>query len=307
MLSHRMSGTPEWRVWKNMRDRCGNPNHKAYPNYGGRGIRVCPEWDMAGGGFEAFIAHIGRRPDGRFELDRKDNDRGYEPGNVRWVTRRVNAQNRRDNRTLTVNGKTLCLSEWARRAGISVALLSFRLRAGWADADAVGLAPGRALNRAGRESRKGLTTVSAFGRTMTLAQWAADRGIKVNTLWTRLRKGWPPERALGPLISRGVTVRRRCLQCNRYFMIGQSSAVSRCSVACQEVYRAIVAARCAPVKLECLHCKKTFAKPARLKSATCCSRSCAAYVRQAIRRNDATGGALTPQRPSLGGHLMEAK
>jgi hypothetical protein len=76
-----------------MIQRCTNPKHPAYAYYGGRGLTVCAEW-LGPGGYQAFVAHIGEAPEGHW-LDRIDNDKGYEPGNVRWATPKEQAANRR--------------------------------------------------------------------------------------------------------------------------------------------------------------------------------------------------------------------
>lgn len=74
--------------WLGMRQRCYNPRNREYPNHGGRGIIMCERWRDS---FLAFFADVGERPDG-CTLDRIDNDRGYEPSNVRWAS--VATQNR---------------------------------------------------------------------------------------------------------------------------------------------------------------------------------------------------------------------
>lgn len=89
---HGMTGTPEYNAWLKMRKRCGNPKDKAYRNYGARGIHVCPEWQRS---FEAFFAHVGPKPSPDLSIDRIDNDRGYEPGNVRWADTSTQNRNRR--------------------------------------------------------------------------------------------------------------------------------------------------------------------------------------------------------------------
>jgi hypothetical protein len=91
---HGLSRHPSYYRWSNMVDRCHNPAHAAYRNYGARGIHVHPQWhDPA-----VFIAYLdevlGPRPDGP-SLDRINNDAGYEPGNIRWATRSEQVRNRR--------------------------------------------------------------------------------------------------------------------------------------------------------------------------------------------------------------------
>jgi hypothetical protein len=87
--------TPEYRAWQEMRRRCSAEHRRGYDNYGGRGIRVCAEWDAS---FETFLAHVGRRPSPHHSLDRINNDGHYEPGNVRWATPREQRANQRPHR-----------------------------------------------------------------------------------------------------------------------------------------------------------------------------------------------------------------
>lgn len=85
---------PEARALSDAIRRCHDTRCAAWPNYGARGITVCDEWRTTGG-CAAFIEHVGRRPSKRHSLDRIDNDRGYEPGNVRWADRTTQNNNRR--------------------------------------------------------------------------------------------------------------------------------------------------------------------------------------------------------------------
>lgn len=115
----------EYNLWQNMRQRCGNPKHSHYHRYGGRGIRVCDEWQNS---FSSFISHIGPRPSAQHSIDRIDNDGNYEPGNVRWATRKAQTRNYSRNIMLTYNGETLCLEDWASRIGIDPMGLKWRVK-----------------------------------------------------------------------------------------------------------------------------------------------------------------------------------
>ncbi len=115
-----------------MRQRCENPRNPRYKDYGGRGIKVCDQWQS----FENFLADMGMQPPGR-TLERNDNDRGYEPGNCRWATRTDQASNTRINNRLTYNGKTMTIAEWARHLGVRDQLIRVRLSRGWSTADAL--------------------------------------------------------------------------------------------------------------------------------------------------------------------------
>lgn len=113
-----------------MIQRCHNQHHPKWRYYGGRGLAVCPEWHGRGG-FALFFAHVGPRPSDQHEIDRIDNARGYEPGNVRWVTRVEQRRNMRSNVLLTLDGRTQCVTAWAEELGVDCCALRMRLKRGW--------------------------------------------------------------------------------------------------------------------------------------------------------------------------------
>lgn len=90
---HGWSQTPTYKSWNAMRSRCRDESNASYPLYGGRGITVCERWDTS---FENFLEDMGERPGLDYQIDRRDPDGNYEPGNCRWITRAENNARRLD-------------------------------------------------------------------------------------------------------------------------------------------------------------------------------------------------------------------
>lgn len=118
---------PLYMTWANMLKRCHNPTDAKYPIYGGRGIIVCDAWKD----FMVFIKEVPPKPSPELQLDRIDNNGNYEPGNVRWATRKEQGANKRDNRLITANGETLTVTQWSEKIGIDRKVLYSRIEYGW--------------------------------------------------------------------------------------------------------------------------------------------------------------------------------
>lgn len=124
---HGKSESPEHKVWQQMKYRCSNPNATGYHKYGGRGIKVCDEWQRS---FTAFLRDVGYRPSMAHTLDRIDNNKGYEPKNVRWTDQKTQARNTSKNRLVEVDGRTVTLAEAVEERGLNYNTVLYRILRG---------------------------------------------------------------------------------------------------------------------------------------------------------------------------------
>ena len=186
-IKHGMHGTPEYMIWKDMRKRCNNPKSKGFARYGGRGITVCKEWDD----FEVFLRDVGPKPqsEDKITLDRIDNNRGYEPGNCRWVTNKVNCRNQEKTRFLTFNGETRCIADWAEHLGIRRKLIHERI-------DTYGWSVERALTEPAGDPQE-TRHIEYNGIIDTLRGWERRTGLPRQTIRIRIdHQGWSVDKAL---------------------------------------------------------------------------------------------------------------
>ena len=103
-----------------MRLRCFKPKTTCYKDYGGRGITICDRW-LGPNGFVNFLADMGRRPKG-MSIDRINVDGNYEPGNCRWATAQVQADNRRVSKKYKAEHATTPEAEAASIMGVDVVM-----------------------------------------------------------------------------------------------------------------------------------------------------------------------------------------
>ncbi|MBN2980114.1 hypothetical protein [Cohnella algarum] len=127
MFKHGDASAKLYRVWAAMKSRCQNPKTAAYKDYGGRGIRVCAEWDDYES-FKEWALQTGY--DGQLTLERKNVNGNYAPDNCKWISIADQQSNRRNNIRVEVNGELITLAELSRRTGILDKTLYSRYKRG---------------------------------------------------------------------------------------------------------------------------------------------------------------------------------
>jgi hypothetical protein len=134
---HGLHEHPLYQVWVNVIQRCENENAPNYIGYGAKGVKICSEWRSDFMVFYKWAIDNGYKRGGRLRLD-KDIKSDVKPGKLYspetccFVTAKVNSRNRGNNRILTHNGESLCVSEWAEKLEMSSVTIHGRLKSGWA-------------------------------------------------------------------------------------------------------------------------------------------------------------------------------
>ena len=127
LTTHGQTRTYEYKLLRSIMDRCHNKNCPQYPRYGGRGIEVFADWRLDANAFCTYIRTVlGPKPSKKHSLDRIKNDRGYEPGNLKWSTNSEQTRNSRHARLITALGKTQHLEDWANELGVHKSTLHGR-------------------------------------------------------------------------------------------------------------------------------------------------------------------------------------
>ena len=139
MTTHNKSNHPLYTVWKGMKARCYNPKEKYYYNYGGRGVRVCDSWLNDFSAFYEWAINNGWQKG--LELDKDINDTSgllvYSPATCKFVTKLDNANKKRNNKIIEIDGVSKTVTEWALSLGVSRNMVNDRLKAGWDNKRAV--------------------------------------------------------------------------------------------------------------------------------------------------------------------------
>lgn len=129
--THGLFRHPVYSIFQGMKDRCYNKNSQDYKYYGGRGIKICPEWLRGVEFFHTWAINNGWVKG--LTIERLDNNKGYNPENCIWATRQVQGRNTRRVIRLTFNGETNCISEWAEKTsiGLTPKVIKGRINLGW--------------------------------------------------------------------------------------------------------------------------------------------------------------------------------
>lgn len=170
-------------IYYGMKQRCYNEKSINYKYYGGRGIRICDEWLESFDNFYQWAIVNGYNNE--LTIDRIDSNKDYSPDNCKWSTKKEQAYNRSMSVELTLNGRTMYMTEWAEELGIDKKTLSWRYRNGWSDEEI--------LTRP-RDYKESKLTLN--GETHSMSEWGRITGINVSTISARIRDGWSVEDAL---------------------------------------------------------------------------------------------------------------
>lgn len=122
---HIGKSTRLYSIWSAMKERCNHQGFRQWKDYGGRGIKVCDEWNNDYSAFKTWAMSHGYN-DG-LTIDRIDNNGNYEPCNCRWVSMKEQMNNKNNNHVIAYNGKSQSLTKWAEELGINRGTLSGRI------------------------------------------------------------------------------------------------------------------------------------------------------------------------------------
>jgi len=179
-------------MWAEMRKRCLNSGSQRYKDYGGRGIKICTEWNNP----KVFVEHFmdewlemkRKYPNQRLSLDRINVNGNYVPCNCQIATMKMQANNTRLNRLITYRGKMQTMAQWAEELGLSKSTISYRInKLGWSPDKALTVKPEN------RETRM----FTAKGITLSILGWSKRSGISRDIICNRIdRHSWSMSKVL---------------------------------------------------------------------------------------------------------------
>lgn len=184
-VTHGLSRSSEYGIYKGMISRCTNAADERYRYYGAKGIGVCERWLES---FENFYADMGPRPSANHSIDRVNNTLGYSPENCRWADSVTQQSNRDCTLKVMYKGECVALSILAKEHGLSPATLAARV-------NAMGWSIEKALSEPVKDKTPPLHNVQ--GRMLTSSQIESEFGVKRLTFNARIRRGMSVMQAIG--------------------------------------------------------------------------------------------------------------
>ena len=170
------------KIYNQMKRRCYNSICKDYKYYGAKGVTVCDEWKNNPKLFYEWALSHGYQD--HLTIDRIDTNGNYCPDNCRWVTLKVQANNKSNTQMLTYNGKTQGCALWCEELNLDYYKIKARLRNGWSVKQAF-------ENRENAEEK----IITYNGKSKNIHDWSKELNINYDTLCSRLYRGWSVERA----------------------------------------------------------------------------------------------------------------
>lgn len=195
-FKHGYRHTRLYRTYSNMKQRCNNSKNHKYPRYGGRGIRICDEWNSPNGlkSFGDWAMSNGYADN--LTLDRIDNNGDYCPENCRFVDLKTQSNNRSDNDFITYNGQTHSLTEWSEILGINRGTL-------WKRVHKYNWPIERAFTESSHIGKNGYVSgtigvelLEFNGEIHSFKEWEAISGVKDSIIRERIHCGWNAEDAI---------------------------------------------------------------------------------------------------------------
>lgn len=135
MLTHGETKTSLYSTWRGIRARCYKSRNNSYKSYGGRGIKMFDAWNKSYEAFRDYVTQLENYGIEGYTIDRIDVNGDYVPGNIRWADTETQANNKRVNHLLELDGEILTAKQWSKRLGIKYSTIMNRIRMGWSDKD----------------------------------------------------------------------------------------------------------------------------------------------------------------------------
>lgn len=176
-------------VWAGIKQRCYDPNKEHFDCYGGRGITVCDEWKDDFLTFYDWAINNGYQKG--LTIDRINVNGNYEPNNCRWVDKKQQANNKRTNVFLTLNGERHTIMEWSEILRINVGTLQQRKYLGWSDEDILTKPVPKHNYHKGHNGRTPVVLLDEDGNVIaeynSVKEAAETNGLKYNSVSCYLR------------------------------------------------------------------------------------------------------------------------